>query len=62
MQWSYQAYGEKLEGVLICTLYMPTGIKFTDILTKGLYNLMFKNIISNLGIVYLYDLVWESFE
>ena len=46
---------EKLDSGLICTPYVPTGGQLADILTKGLPNPTFKNMLDKLGMTDLYQ-------
>ena len=40
---------EKLESGLICTLFVSSKDQLVDVLTKGLLSIVFRDIISNLG-------------
>ena len=46
---------EKLDSKLICTPNVPTGGQVADILTKGLSNPTFRNILDKLGMIDLYQ-------
>ena len=47
---------EKIEEGTICVVYMPTFEQIADILTKGLFRLMFEKLVDKLGMYNLYSL------
>lgn len=49
---------EKIYEETICMVYLQTAEQTTNILTKGLFQLVFENFVHKLGINNLYNTAW----